>query len=166
MRVDLAAGQRTVLSVVVNGRSVSIEVEPDATLVDVLRDGFGLSGTRVGCRTGDCGACTVVLNARTVKSCLELAVAAAGSVIETIESMGSPGALHPIQEAFDARFAYQCGFCLPGMLLCVREAIEQAGGTTDAELSAAIDGNLCRCTGYVNILEALRELAAGSTATT
>jgi carbon-monoxide dehydrogenase small subunit len=156
MRDELAAGQETDLELVVDGLAVTVRVDPATVLADALRHG-GYTGTRIGCRTGDCGACTVVLDGLTVKSCLKLAIAARGCTIETVEGLGSPDRLDPTQEMFDALFAYQCGYCLPGMLLCSREAIA-LGATTEAELRGAIDGNLCRCTGYVNIVAALRRL--------
>jgi aerobic-type carbon monoxide dehydrogenase small subunit (CoxS/CutS family) len=159
---QVKADERASIQLIVNDRPVSVLIGPGTLLVDAIRDEVGLTGTHVGCRTGDCGACTVVLDGRTVKSCLELAVAARGASIRTVEGLGSPAELHPVQQSFDDSFGYQCGYCLPGMLLCANEAIE-AGASSDDELRGAIDGNLCRCTGYVNILAALRSLTAPPT---
>ena len=162
MRLALGSGDRTVVHARVNGEDVAIDAGPETVLVDAIREQLRLTGTHVGCRTGDCGACTVMIDGRSAKSCLELAVAADGRTIETIESLGEPGHLSDVQEAFDAQFAYQCGFCLPGMLLCATE-LRDAGGATDTDIRDAIDGNLCRCTGYVNIIEAMRSVLENGT---
>jgi carbon-monoxide dehydrogenase small subunit len=157
MTFYVEAGDVVPIDLVVNESVVTLIVGPGTLLVDAIRDDLGLTGTHVGCRTGDCGACTVIMDGVTVKSCLELAVAARGCSIRTVESLGSPEALHQVQETFDETFAYQCGYCLPGMLLCASEAMNSAASGTE-DLRLVIDGNLCRCTGYVNILAALRLL--------
>jgi aerobic-type carbon monoxide dehydrogenase small subunit (CoxS/CutS family) len=157
MTFQVGADERARVDMTVNDRPVTLLLRSGTLLVDAIRDELGLTGTHVGCRAGDCGACTLLLDGRTVKSCLELAVAARGASIRTVEGLGSPTELHQVQQAFDETFGYQCGYCLPGMLLCANEAMED-GATTDDELRQAIDGNLCRCTGYVNILAALRQL--------
>jgi len=154
-RIDAGSTRRITLWV--NGVETIADVESRTLLVDLIRDDLRLTGTHVGCRTGDCGACTVAVDGQTVKSCLELAARSRGRQVLTIEGLATVADPHPIQTAFDAGFAYQCGFCLPGMLLCGREAIE-AGATSRAEFILALNGNLCRCTGYANMLDALVDL--------
>jgi aerobic-type carbon monoxide dehydrogenase small subunit (CoxS/CutS family) len=147
------------IAVEVNGRGESIEVDPRRLLVEVIREDLGLTGTHVGCLTGDCGACTVVLNGEVVKSCSVLAVGADGSTILTIEGLACDGELDPVQQAFWDQYGFQCGFCLPGMVLCARELLRQTPRPTVEEIHRAIDGNLCRCTGYQNITRAIAAAA-------
>ncbi|WP_434441633.1 (2Fe-2S)-binding protein [Lentzea sp. E54] len=143
----------------VNGREHEFDADARTLLVHAIREKVGLTGTHVGCLTGDCGACTVVLDGRTTKSCSVLALTADGGDVCTVESLADGDDLHPVQEAFWDEFAFQCGFCLPGMLLTARELIESTPDPTDDEILAAINGNLCRCTGYNTIVTAVREAA-------
>jgi carbon-monoxide dehydrogenase small subunit len=145
----------------VNGRQVSVEVETRALLVDVLRDQLGLTGTHVGCDTSQCGCCTVRMNGSTVKSCSTLAVQARGAEIDTIEGLSADGVLHPVQQAFSECHGLQCGFCTPGMIMATIEILAQSPIPTKEEIREGLAGNLCRCTGYVNIE---RAVLAASTA--
>jgi len=147
----------TEASFIVNGQAVEADVEPRMTLADFLRDRLGLTGTHLGCEHGVCGACTVLLDGRSVRSCLLFAVQAGGHEVSTVEGLASPdGALHPIQQAFHERHGLQCGFCTPGFLLTVRELLETNPDPTDDEIRGWLSGNLCRCTGYQNIVAAVR----------
>ena len=146
---------------IVNGRSHEVIVEPHMLLVDVLRDKIGLTGTKYACGTGDCGACTVLVEGKPVLSCLTLAVTARDKNILTIEGMSEGGALHPIQEAFVDNGAVQCGFCTPGMVLSAKALLEENPMPTRDEIREGLAGNLCRCTGYVKIVDAV-EAAAGT----
>jgi aerobic carbon-monoxide dehydrogenase small subunit len=149
------------VSIEVDGRACSATVSPGARLVDVLRDEWGASGTRIGCLTGDCGACTVMVDGATRKSCLLLAAAVDGGVVRTIEGLAGPeGALTDVQQAFWDENAFQCGFCTAGMVLVVHELLEQASDPDEAEIRRALSGNLCRCTGYDAIVTAARRAAA------
>jgi len=139
----------------VNGRSHAIDVDPRQLLVDVLRDDLRLTGTHVGCMTGDCGACTVERDGEIIKSCLVLAVAAEGASITTIEGFSGDDGLDPIQQAFWDQHGFQCGFCLPGMLFAARDLLAQNADPSDQEIRAAINGNLCRCTGYEPIVKSI-----------
>ena len=143
----------------VNGVNRTVRVEPRVLLVHVLRDQFDLTGTHVGCDTSQCGACTVHLDGRAVKSCAVLAVQAEGRRITTIEHLGGQ-TLHPVQQAFQEKHGLQCGFCTPGMIMTAVDLLTQNPNPSDAEIRAAIDGNLCRCTGYQNIVDAIRAAAA------
>ncbi len=144
------------LTFTVNGDPVEILVEPDWSLLRVLRDSLGLTGAKEGCGAGECGACTVILNGRTVNSCLMLALEAQGSEITTIEGLATPeGGLHPIQRAFIDHGAVQCGFCTPGMILSAKALLEANPDPTEMEVREGIAGNLCRCTGYNQIVEAV-----------
>lgn len=138
----------------VNGESYDVAVEPRRTLLEVLREQLGLTGTKEACDAGDCGACTVLLDGKPVPSCLVLAVDAQGKDILTIEGMASGSELHPIQKAFVDYGAIQCGFCSPGMILTVKALLDRNPNPTEEEVREAISGNLCRCTGYVKIIEA------------
>ncbi|NMH99654.1 (2Fe-2S)-binding protein [Pseudonocardia acidicola] len=149
------------LSVVLNGEPRSMAVDPRMLLVEALREGFGLAGPKIGCATGDCGACTVRLDGRIVKSCLELVQAAAGSEITTIEGMADGDRLSAVQQAFCDRYGFQCGFCLSGMLFAAEDLLGANPCPSDEEIRDAIRGNLCRCTGYQNVVEAIREAGAG-----
>ncbi|MCL5046638.1 MAG: (2Fe-2S)-binding protein [Actinobacteria bacterium] len=144
----------------VNGRSYQATVDFSSRLLDVLRDQLHLTGTKEGCGTGECGACSIFLNGRLVKSCLVFAVQADGAEILTIEGVGSLERLHPIQEAFAEMGAVQCGFCTPGMVLAAKNLLDQNPDPTEREVREAISGNLCRCTGYSKIVAAVLEAAA------
>jgi len=139
----------------INGQEYRVEVEPDELLVDVIRDRLWLTGTKKGCGTGDCGACTVLMDGRPVASCLVLAAAAAGKSIETVEGMAQDERLHPLQQAFIDYGAVQCGYCTPGLLIMGRYILEHNPRPTEAEVRAGIAGNLCRCTGYTKVVQAL-----------
>ena len=154
--------ERTVpLQVTVNGESHASEVPARLLLVHYLRDELGLTGTHVGCDTSNCGACTVHLDGDAVKSCTVLAVQADGAEVTTIEGMGSEGDLHPMQEAFWANHGLQCGYCTPGMIMAGADLIAKNPSPTEEEVREALAGNLCRCTGYHNIVKAVMA-AAGS----
>jgi aerobic carbon-monoxide dehydrogenase small subunit len=144
----------------VNGVRREAEVEPRLLLVYFLRETLGLTGTNVGCDTTSCGACTVLLNGKSVKSCNVLAVQADGAEITTIEALaGGDGQLHPLQEAFRQHHGLQCGFCTPGMIMAGLGLIESGAGMSDAEIRLGLEGNLCRCTGYQNIVTAIQDAA-------
>jgi len=143
------------LSLTVNGRTVSADVDPRTLLVQFLRDHLRLTGTHVGCDTGQCGACTVHLNDRAVKSCNLLALQAQGASVTTIEGIGEPGKLHPMQEAFRAHHGLQCGFCTPGIVMNALELARKHPNPSEDTVRAELDGNLCRCTGYHNIVKAI-----------
>lgn len=140
----------------VNGREVEHEVEPRLTLADFLRDELSLTGTHLGCEHGVCGACTVLLDGASVRSCILYAVQAHGAEVTTVEALApAGGALHPIQEAFRERHGLQCGFCTPGFLLTALEFLEETHSPSEREIRERISGNLCRCTGYQGIVEAI-----------
>ena len=143
----------------INGEEHRVEVEPRRTLADTLRDNCGLTGTHLGCEHGVCGACTVLLNGEPVRSCLMFAVQADGAELRTVEGMASPdGALHPIQEAFREHHGLQCGFCTPGFLMLSEGVLTEQPDIPDAELREALSSNLCRCTGYTGIIDAVRSV--------
>jgi carbon-monoxide dehydrogenase small subunit len=144
------------ISVTVNGVKHHAVVEPRTLLVYFLREHLRLTGTHVGCDTSQCGACTVQLNGRAVKSCTILAAQANGTEITTIEGLARDGALHPVQEGFREKHGLQCGYCTPGMIMSAVHLLETNPNPSEAEIRHALDGNLCRCTGYVNIVEAIR----------
>ncbi len=148
------------ISLEVNGVSRHLDVEPRRLLVQVIRDDLGLTGTHVGCDTTQCGACTVHLDGQAVKSCTILAVQADGSAVTTIEGMATGDDLHPIQAAFWEKHGLQCGFCTPGMIMAAADLLASNGDPTDDEIRHAIEGNFCRCTGYQNIVTAIREAAS------
>jgi len=150
------------VALTVNGVRHELEVEPRDLLVHVLREQLSLTGTNVGCDTSSCGACTVLLDGESVKSCTVLGVQADGAVITTIEGLASNGELHPVQQAFHDHHALQCGYCTPGMVMAAVSLIESGEATDRAAIRSGLEGNLCRCTGYHNIVEAIAE-AAGST---
>ena len=139
----------------VNGKDHELFVEPWKTLLDVLRDDLGLTGGKSGCEDGNCGACTVILDGKAVKSCLLLAPQARGKEVLTIEGLGDEGNLHPLQRAFIDHFAVQCGFCTPGMILAAKALLDENPRATEEEIRRGLHGNICRCTGYVKIVEAV-----------
>jgi carbon-monoxide dehydrogenase small subunit len=147
------------IALTVNGVRREAEVEPRLLLVYFLRENLGLTGTNVGCDTSSCGACTVMMDGQSVKSCTVLAVQADGSEITTIESLASDGQLHPLQEAFRKHHGLQCGFCTPGMIMAGLGLIESGAGMSEEEVRLGLEGNLCRCTGYQNIVKAIQEAA-------
>jgi len=148
------------VSITVNGVPRKHPVEPRLLLVHYLRETLGLTGTNVGCDTSQCGSCTVLLDGKAVKSCTVLTVQADGAKITTIEGLAKNGKLHPLQDAFWAKHGLQCGFCTPGMILTACDLLAKNPKPTDAEIRHGLDGNLCRCTGYQNIVAAVREGAA------
>jgi carbon-monoxide dehydrogenase small subunit len=148
----------------VNGRAVTADAEPGTLLVDLLRGPLGLTGTHQGCDTAQCGCCTVLLDGDSVKACSVLALQAAGRSVTTVEGLatlhgGADGTLHPVQEAFVACHGLQCGFCTPGMVMTATCLLQHNPQPSDAEIVHALEGNLCRCTGYVNIVAAVRQAA-------
>jgi aerobic carbon-monoxide dehydrogenase small subunit len=144
----------------INGRTYQRDVEPRTLLVHFIRELAGLTGTKVGCDTSQCGTCTVLLDGVAVKSCTCLAVQVDGASITTIEGLGSgDGALHPLQEAFWSKHGLQCGFCTPGMILAAHELLRTTPKPTDRQIRDGLEGNMCRCTGYQNIVRAVREAA-------
>jgi aerobic carbon-monoxide dehydrogenase small subunit len=147
------------LNLKVNGQAVEGEVEPRTLLVDLLRGPLGLTGTHVGCDTTQCGACTVLVDGRSVKSCTMLAVQAAGREVTTVEGLAEGDRLHPLQQAFVDCHGLQCGFCTPGMLMTAACLLRDKPHPSDAEIAEALEGNICRCTGYVNIVAAVRQAA-------
>jgi aerobic carbon-monoxide dehydrogenase small subunit len=146
----------------VNGEPREIEVEPRRLLVHALREDLGLTGTHVGCDTSNCGACTVHLDGLAVKSCTVLAVQADGGEVTTIEGLGKDGQLHPVQEAFWEEHGLQCGYCTPGMIMASADLLNRVPNPTEAEVRHALEGNLCRCTGYHNIVKAVLRAAGSS----
>jgi carbon-monoxide dehydrogenase small subunit len=148
------------VKLIVNGEVREADVEPRLLLVHLLRDVFGLTGTHTGCDTSNCGACTVHVDGRSAKSCTMLAVQANGATVTTIEGMEQGGKLHPLQQAFWDCHGLQCGFCTPGMIMQSAWLLEQSPDPTDEEVREGIAGNLCRCTGYVNIVRSVQQAAA------
>ena len=142
-----------------NNKSYSFDIEPEELLVEVIRDRVGLTGTKKGCETGECGACTVLVDHEPVNSCIYLAVRAQNKSIITIEGLGTPDKLHPIQQAFIKNAAVQCGFCAPGMILTAKALLDENPDPTEKEIREGISGNLCRCTGYAKIVKAIQESA-------
>jgi aerobic carbon-monoxide dehydrogenase small subunit len=149
------------VTVEVNGVSYERDVEARRLLVHFIRDDLELTGTHVGCDTGNCGACTVLVDGRALKSCMMLAIQADGARIETVEGLAGDGELHPLQVAFGAHHALQCGYCTPGMLMSAKYLLDSNPEPTEHEIRKAIQGNICRCTGYVNIVEAIASVARG-----
>src|SRR5262249_10376929 len=151
------------IRVTINGERYEQEVEARTLLVHFIRDGTDLTGTHVGCDTGNCGACTVLMDGKTVKSCMLLAIQADGASIITVEGLAAAdGEVTPLQRAFSASHALQCGYCTPGMLISATHLLEQNPSPTEEEIRRGIQGNICRCTGYVNIVEAIRSVAEGT----
>ncbi len=147
------------LTLRINGKSYRTEVEPLTTLLEVLRDDLGLTGTKEGCGEGDCGACTVLVDGQAVNACLFPALEARGKEVVTIEGLARDGRLHPLQQAFVEKGAVQCGFCIPGMIMSAKALLDGNPSPSDDEIKLAIAGNLCRCTGYIKIIEAVRSVA-------
>ncbi len=150
------------ITVTVNGKSCQAAVEPRLLLADFLRQTLGLTGTHVGCEHGVCGACTVLLDGDSVRSCLIFAVQADGRSVETVESLGSIGRLNALQESFHEHHALQCGFCTPGMLITATDLIRKYPLATDDDIREGLSGNLCRCTGYEHIVKAIRAVVSKS----
>ena len=147
------------VAITVNGARHELELEPRELLVYVLRERLGLTGTNVGCDTSSCGACTVLLDGESVKSCTLLGVQADGAEITTIEGLATNGELHPVQQAFHESHALQCGYCTPGMVLATVSLLAESPHPSEDEIRLALDGNLCRCTGYHNIVKAVQAVA-------
>ncbi|UCG64173.1 MAG: (2Fe-2S)-binding protein [Deltaproteobacteria bacterium] len=144
-----------VIQLTVNGEIYDVSVKPNETLLDVIRDRLGLTGTKKGCDTGQCGSCTVLLEGKPINSCLVLAVEAHGKDILTVEGLAKNGQFHPLQEAFIQEGAVQCGYCTPGMLLSAKALLDENPNPTEEKVKEGIAGNLCRCTGYVKIVKAI-----------
>jgi carbon-monoxide dehydrogenase small subunit len=147
------------ISLTVNGESHTVEVDAKDLLLQVLREKLGLTGTKEGCGTGECGACTVLVDGEPVNSCLYLAMRAEGKTVLTIEGLAQEGKLHPLQQAFIDNAAVQCGFCAPGMLLSAKALLDRNPRPTEREIREGIAGNICRCTGYVKVVKAIRQAA-------
>lgn len=150
------------INVSINGKSYSQDVEPRLLLIHFLRDVAGLTGTHVGCETSLCGACTVELNGKAIKSCTMFAVQANGAEIVTVEGLANDGKLDPMQEAFWNEHGLQCGFCTPGMIMASKQIIDRNPAPTDDEIRHGLEGNVCRCTGYQHIVNAVKAAAAGA----
>ncbi|MDM8526231.1 (2Fe-2S)-binding protein [Desulfococcaceae bacterium HSG8] len=147
---------KKIICMTINDKEYEVAVEPNQTLVDLLRYQLGLTGTKKGCELGDCGSCTVIMDGKPVNSCLVLAMQAEGRNITTIEGVETDDGLHPLQESFAEKGAIQCGFCTSGMILSGKSLLERNPNPDDGEIRAAISGNLCRCTGYQKIVEAIK----------
>lgn len=145
------------LRMTVNGKPVEVRINPTWTLLKVLREELKLTGTKKGCEQGDCGACTIIMDGKSVNACLVLAMQAEGKTLETIEGLGTPENLHPLQKGFIRHGAVQCGFCSPGMLMSAKALLKRNPHPTVEEIKRGISGNLCRCTGYVKIIKAIQE---------
>jgi carbon-monoxide dehydrogenase small subunit len=152
---------RQPLNLTVNGEPYELEIEPHRTLLEVVRDDLRLTGAKEGCGTGDCGACSMIVNGRLITSCLLLAAEADGANVLTIEGLASDGKLHPIQQAFLDHGAVQCGFCIPGVILAAKCLLDTNPNPSEEEIRRAIAGNLCRCTGYTKIVRAITATAEG-----
>ena len=158
--IEPVARQKVHSAFVVNGERVEVAFPPQKTLLEVLREEMGLTGTKHGCELGECGTCTVLVDGTPILSCLALAISYAGRHIDTVEGMADGGRLHPLQDAFAELGAAQCGYCTPGFLLAARALLERNPAPTRDEIKESLSGNLCRCTGYLKIYEAV-EMAAG-----
>ena len=148
------------ITVTVNGSATTRDVEPRLLLVDFIRDTLGLTGTNIACDTSQCGACTIHMDGMSVKSCTVLAVQADGSTLTTIEGLATNGKLHPMQQAFWDQHGLQCGFCTPGMIMAASKLVENNPNINEAEIRHGLEGNMCRCTGYQNIVNAVAQVAA------
>src|ERR687887_1048782 len=155
--MDVVASKRIALTV--NGEEIEYDVPARRLLVHFLRDDLGLTGTHIGCDTGNCGACSIIYNGVLIKSCMMLAVQADGAKIETVEGLSEDGQLNDLQQAFSAHHALQCGYCTPGMLMSATALLRENPHPSEDEIRKAIQGNICRCTGYVNIVEAIKAAA-------
>ena len=155
---------KQVVCLIVNGETYEVLIKPGETLLDVLRDTIRLTGTKEGCDTGKCGACTVLIDGQAVRSCLTLAVSARDKDITTIEGLADGDELHPLQQAFIDHGAIQCGFCTPGMILTAKAFLDENPSPTEDEVKEAIGSNICRCTGYSSIVEAIQSAAVETTA--
>ncbi len=147
------------ITISVNGKECELQVKPWATLLDVIREDLGLTGTKEGCGMGECGACTVIMDGQIVNACLILAVEANGKTITTIEGLSNGEELHPIQQAFVEIGGLQCGFCTPGMVLSTKVLLDRNHNPTDEEIKKGLEGNFCRCTGYTKIIESVKDAA-------
>jgi len=154
--------EKKLLRLTVNGQEYEIYINPKTLLVEVIRDYLGFTGTKRGCDTVSCGACTVIINGMSVKSCSVLAMQAEGAKITTVEGLEDKGKLHPIQKAFLDHGAYQCGFCAPGMLMSAKALLDENPNPTTWEIREGIEGNICRCTGYNSIVRAVEAVAKGN----
>lgn len=154
MALPARGPDRADVALSVNGRGVTVQVTPDRSLLDVLREGLGLTGTKRVCNEGDCGACTVLVDGRAVYSCITLAMACEGKSVETIEGVSQDGKLHPVQQAFIEHDAYQCGFCTPGQVMSLVGLLRRTPSPTEEDVKRAVTGNLCRCGAYPNIIAA------------
>ena len=152
---------KRLITLTVNEKVYEVAVEPNRTLTDLLRQDLRLTGTKKGCEVGDCGSCTVIMNGKAINSCLVLAVQANGSRVVTIEGLETDEGLHPIQKAFVDHGAIQCGFCTPGMILSAKSLLDRNPSPDEGEIRMAISGNLCRCTGYQKIVEAVQSAGKG-----
>jgi carbon-monoxide dehydrogenase small subunit len=152
------------VNLIVNGRPQRWQVEPQRLLVEVLRESLGLTGTHVGCDTSQCGCCTVLLDGQPVKSCTMLAAQADGAAVTTVEGLAKDGARHPVQQAFIDCHGLQCGFCTPGMIMASVALLQRTPNPSQEQIEHALEGNLCRCTGYVNIVAAVKQAAAATAA--
>jgi carbon-monoxide dehydrogenase small subunit len=155
----MSTPDRLDLTLRLNGRPIGVTVDGDATLVDVLREDLGVTGARIGCRNGDCGVCTALVDDRCVKTCLVLAARADGATVETLEGLGDEDDPTPVQQAFMECYAFQCGFCLPGMVFAATALLDRDPAPDDARIRDALSGNLCRCTGYHNLVRAVHRAA-------
>jgi len=149
------------IRVTINGRLYEEDVEPRVLLAHFLRENIGLTGTHIGCVIGECGACSVLLDGKVMKSCLHFAVQADGREVTTIEGLAKDGELNPVQEAFVTNYAFQCGYCTPGMVMTSYALLQTNSDPSDAEIRKALAGNLCMCTGYVQIVDAVKDAAKG-----
>ena len=147
------------VTVTVNGERYERDVEARKLLIHFLRDDLDLTGSHIGCDTGNCGACSMIVNGQLVKSCMMLAVQADGATIETVEGLAEDGALDPLQQSFSDHHALQCGYCTPGMLMSAKALLDANPRPSEEEIRKALQGNICRCTGYVNIVEAVKAVA-------
>ncbi|MDZ7673210.1 MAG: (2Fe-2S)-binding protein [Halanaerobiales bacterium] len=147
------------IELTVNGEKRKVDVKPHTRLLDILREDLGLTGTKEGCGKGECGACTVIMNDKVVTSCLVLAVQADGAKVLTVEGLTKEDKLHPIQESFIEKGAVQCGFCIPGMIMSSKKLLDDNKNPTDDDIKRALSGNICRCTGYVKIIDAVKSAA-------
>ena len=158
---EVPGSQKMQVTYTINGEAYEAFIPPNRTLLEVVRDELRLTGAKEGCGTGDCGACSMIVNGKLVTSCLMLAPQADGAEITTIEGLAQDGQLHPLQQAFIDKGAVQCGFCIPGMILAGKALLDRNPKPDDSEIRAAIAGNLCRCTGYTKIVEAISAAAGG-----